>query len=78
MTSAFKAARSRTRGWRRIADKNVRHRWDLACKCKRSLHSADAGVEATVYVDPAYYADNGIPVCEKCGVGRNYVRTEVR
>ena len=69
MTSAFKAARSRTRGWRRIADKNVRHRWDLNCGCTL--------VERSVYVDPAFYAGSGTPICEECGEDRKYVRTQI-
>ena len=57
------------RKWRKIADSSIRHRWDRACDCKLT--------ERSVYVDPAFYENSGIPVCEQCGQDRIYVRTEV-
>jgi hypothetical protein len=70
-TAAFKAAlKVKVGGWRRIADKRVRHRWELVCECTQ--------VEQAVYVDPSFYAESGTPVCEECGEDRRYARTEVR
>ena len=71
VTAAFRAACKAMRpGWRRIADRNVRHRWDLKCACGL--------VERSVYVPSTFYADSGTPICEECGEDRKYVRTEVR
>jgi hypothetical protein len=79
VTAAFKmATTSVVRGWRRIADKDVRHRWDLDCDCHAPPDSDGAGAERSVYVEPWFYAKRGTPICEQCGKDRRYVRTEVR
>ena len=71
VTAAFNAAtRTRERLWRRIKEQDVRHRWDLACKCRN--------VEPRVYVEPWFYAHSGTPICQECGKDRTYVRAEVR
>lgn len=62
--------RRRKRRWRTVPDRTVRHRWDRDCEC------TDA--DKSVYVDPAFYADNGTPGCAECGNDRIYVRTEVQ
>ena len=71
VTAAFKAAVGRSaRRYKRLPDADIRQRWDLDCRCER--------VERSVYVEPAFYASSGTPICEACGADRKYVRTEVR
>jgi len=54
------------KNWRSIPDNRVRHIWKCACKKSKEIS-----------VDPSFYADAGTPVCEKCGDGLSYVRTEI-
>ena len=53
--------------WRLIPDNRVRHVWK--CDCKKAKETN---------VDPSFYADAGTPVCEECGDGLSYVRTEIK
>lgn len=53
--------------WELIQDGRVRHVWK--CDCKKAKE---------ITVDPSFYADAGTPVCEECGEGLSYVRTEIK
>ena len=55
------------KNWRPIPDNKVRHVWK--CDCKKAKE---------ITVDPSFYADAGTPVCEECGGGLSYVRTETK
>ena len=59
--------------WKKIADNKVRMIWAcevMACDAK-DTHGQECEIE------PTFYQDNGIPVCE-CGCDMVYLRTEIK
>lgn len=57
--------------WKTVSDMDVRHVWKGACGCH-------PGKKDVVRLSPAWYEENGTPICSECGDDMEYVKTEIK
>lgn len=57
-------------GFKKVNDCDVITLWKPTCKCEDSKNGQE--------MNPCYFAECGVPICQECGDEMEYVETQVR